>query len=60
MSGKIECQSKCNVNRNKMSLKVECHSVTENGMSLKMQCHSKFNFTENAMSHSLKIECHSK
>ena len=43
-----------------LSLKVECHLVTQHGISLKMQSHSKFYFTQNGISHSLKIECQSK
>ena len=55
MSIKMECKPKIGI-----SLKLECHSVTQNGMSLKMQCHSKLNVTQNVISHSLKIEFYSK
>ena len=57
---KMECKPKIGI-----SLKLECHSVTQNGMSqnamsLKIECHSKCNFTLTQNRILLKMECNSK
>ena len=58
----MECQSKWNVTRKEMHLKIDClkmkchsnWSVTQNVISLKMECHSKWNVTQNgAYSHEI-------